>query len=258
MGFVWFEVWLGSSRLLLLLRSRQEITYTVWLDLFADGCVARFLQPATRLLGARALPSTKICCAISCKPYFLTAPYWQHNEKPPVLAAVIHADRWTPPALVAGIAEIYRSRIKPPQKPEPSTIENPPETFENRPVKIFSGERDAPTQVARVLRLIQSGKMKVTDSTKRPTEASVRALSGLLIQPDFELEFPEGGEKPWPHLKPNPAGAVRAHAWGVLVQQCGWARARAGALMLTEDWQGPFLLNPCSSCQSVASSTAGF
>jgi hypothetical protein len=76
MGFVWFEVWLGSSRLLLLvLRSRQEITYTVWLDLFADGCVARFLQPATRLLGARALPSTKICCAISCKPYFLTAPY---------------------------------------------------------------------------------------------------------------------------------------------------------------------------------------
>ncbi len=48
----------------------SEITFTVWLDLFAGGCVAHFLQPATRMLGARALPPTKIWCAIFCKLYF--------------------------------------------------------------------------------------------------------------------------------------------------------------------------------------------
>jgi hypothetical protein len=50
-----------------LLRSCSQITFTAWLDLFADGCVARFLQPATRLLGAHALPSPKNYCTISCK-----------------------------------------------------------------------------------------------------------------------------------------------------------------------------------------------
>lgn len=38
----------------------------------------------------------------------------------------------------------------------------------------------------------------------------------------------------WEREHYKPAGAVRAHAWPVLVQQCGWAKVRKGALILTE------------------------
>jgi hypothetical protein len=160
-----------------------------------------------------------------------TSGYWGHNEKPGPLVAVIHHERGYPPALVPGITEIYRKLVEVPSPPTASTLSAPPEKFEDRPVHVFSGEADAPAQVARVLRLIQSGKIKVADSTGRPTDASARALSGVLLQPDFDLECPEHARGPW---EQDTAGPVRAHAWGVLAQQCGWAKVKAGALVLTD------------------------
>jgi len=159
-----------------------------------------------------------------------TFGYWGRNEKPGPLVAVIHHDRESRPTLVPGIREIYQKLVVAPAPSTASTVEAPSETFEGRPVHIFSGEADAPAQVARVLRLIQSGKIKVADSTGRPTDASVRALAGVLLQPDFDLKCPEEPGTAW---KPDVAGPVRAHAWGVLAQQCGWAKARAGTLALT-------------------------
>jgi len=159
-----------------------------------------------------------------------TTGYWGHNKKPGPLLAVIQHERESPPTLVPGIREIYQKFVAAPAPPTASTVEAPAEAFGEQPVHVFSGEAEAPAQLARVLRLIQSGKIKVADSTGRPTDASVRALAEVLLQPDFDLEKPEESGMPW---ESDVAGPVRAHAWGVLAQQCDWAKAKAGTLALT-------------------------
>jgi hypothetical protein len=54
-------------------------------------------------------------------------------------------------------------------------------------------------------------------------------MGEALVVPDFALEPPKEEIDQWTEL----GGPVRAHAWGVLVQQCGWARPQAGGLKLT-------------------------
>lgn len=103
------------------------------------------------------------------------------------------------------------------------------EEEEDRPIQVFESERLAPAELSRVLRLIQGGKVKVTDAGRRPTDASSRLLSEVLVVPDFALDPPPKQRDRWTEL----AGPVRGHAWGVLVQQCGWAKARGGVLTLT-------------------------
>jgi hypothetical protein len=58
-------------------------------------------------------------------------------------------------------------------------------------------------------------------------------LAEALLVPDFALDPPAEGRNQSTEL----SGPVRAHAWGVLVQQCGWAKCRGGALTLTKEGQ---------------------
>ena len=104
-----------------------------------------------------------------------------------------------------------------------------------RPVHIFESERIALVELTRVLRLVQSGKIKVTDATQRPTDATTRLVGQTLVSGDFDLEIPQSHRESRADLEHyQPAGAVRAHAWPVLVQQCGWARSKSGVLALTD------------------------
>jgi len=102
---------------------------------------------------------------------------------------------------------------------------------DERPVRVHEGERIALQELRRVLGLVQAGKLRVTAKSKRPTDASARLVSKVLIAPDFDLEPPEEEAEQYDER----AGAVRAHAWGVVVQQCGWAKPRGGKLALTKE-----------------------
>ena len=106
-----------------------------------------------------------------------------------------------------------------------------------RPVHVFESERIGPVELARVLRLVQSGKVRVTDARRRPTDATARLVAQTLVVPDFSLEKPEADRGEWEKRCYTEAGMVRAHAWPVLVQQCGWARSKAGVLALTAEGQ---------------------
>jgi hypothetical protein len=108
--------------------------------------------------------------------------------------------------------------------------EGPDYEDEKRPIHVFEGEKTVFAELRRVLNLIQAGKLRVQDKSRRPTDATVRLLAGCLVVPDFDLELPK-------ELRNNyteTAGSVRAHAWAVLVQQCGWAKPHAGRLVLTK------------------------
>jgi len=77
-----------------------------------------------------------------------------------------------------------------------------------------------------VLSLARGGGIRLTAKGGAPTGASVRKLGGALVEPDFDLDAPEEERGDW-YDEPGP---VRAYAWGVLVQACGWCRAKGGRL----------------------------
>ena len=125
------------------------------------------------------------------------------------------------------------SRLKPlvpePDPPRARPMTDPPEMHEGQYVRTYSGERFVELELKRVLRHVGLGKTRVTKGSGRPTDASTRALGEALVEPDFSLDPPEDKRDRFTDL----AGPVRAHAWGVLVQQCGWAKAKGGTLALT-------------------------
>lgn len=127
------------------------------------------------------------------------------------------------PAKVKTVDSLPASYLPP--KRYSRSLDQPP-----RPIHIHEGERVVFTELRRVLRLVQAGKVKVTDKGRRPTESAVRLLSTALDSSDFDLKSPFEETNKYEEK----SGAVRAHAWGVLIQQCKWAKPRAGTLVLTE------------------------
>jgi hypothetical protein len=103
--------------------------------------------------------------------------------------------------------------------------------YARRKLHQFFGERTAWLELRRVLSLVQAGKVRVQDKSRRPTAAAERVIGESLSAPDFDLEVP--GELR--DSRTAEAGPVRAHAWAVLVQQCGWCRPRNGLLTLTKE-----------------------
>jgi hypothetical protein len=84
------------------------------------------------------------------------------------------------------------------------------------PLHVAERERAAGAELAGVLRLIDAGKVAVSDKTCRPTSAAMRAVAAVLDEGDFYA----GGEQE--------IGPIRAFAWPLLVQASGLAE-RSGS-----------------------------
>ncbi len=149
-----------------------------------------------------------------------------------------------PPALIASFVHPLRQLLPKPEALRAETVDQPPASWPAdqqseggerlRILHRFESERLAPAELARVLRLVQGGKAKVTDSSRRPTDATTRLVGEALVTPDLDLEMPADHlRSEWDRKHYTPAGPVRAHAWPVLLQQCGWARCKGGTLALT-------------------------
>jgi hypothetical protein len=163
------------------------------------------------------------------QPFPVIHGYRYSGKEPSVLVGFVSSLSPMHVGVPQEILDTYKPFLPAPAAPEAKVLPGPPEAYEGRPVHVFSGERHIATELSRVLRLIHAGKIKVADSTRRPTDASTRLLAGALVQPDFALEAPKEETDQYT----DTAGPVRAHAWGVLAQQCGWAKPRAGCLGLT-------------------------
>jgi hypothetical protein len=128
------------------------------------------------------------------------------------------------------VANSLRAILEKPPAARIATVETLPSVYQDRPVQVFEGERAVFAELRSVLRLVQAGKVRLTGKGGRPTGESVRLIAQSMVTPDFALEPPPE----FTNSFTEQAGAVRAHAWGVLVQQCGWSKARGGKLNLTD------------------------
>jgi hypothetical protein len=97
------------------------------------------------------------------------------------------------------------------------------------PVRVRETAGEAEADIRAVLRLIDAGKVRVTDRKLVPTEASRQAVAGVLAGGDFYA--PEDASE----SKYDPAAdiSIKGFAWPVLVQAGGLAEKSGDALKLT-------------------------
>ena len=140
---------------------------------------------------------------------------------------------------------ILREFVPPPEPFAVPTLDVPPDThpltrrawtgwgqpvkLRDVPVRVRETAAEAEADVRAVLRLIEAGKVRVTDKKLVPTEATRQAVAGVLAGGDFYA--PDEAEE-WKH---DPAFdlAIKAFAWPALVQAGGLAEKFGDALKLT-------------------------
>ncbi|MFH0825838.1 MAG: hypothetical protein V2B18_24035, partial [Pseudomonadota bacterium] len=138
-----------------------------------------------------------------------------------------------PPSLVPTLKEL----VPKPQAVRIEAVDSLPSELRHknqtpRPIHVHKGSEIGLTELRGVLGSARTGKLKVTPRNRRPTGATEKAIQGVLVGSDFDLELPpEVSEE---YGREFAAGSVRAHAWAVLVQQCGWCRPQNDKLVLTE------------------------
>ena len=222
------------------------------LTLHLPAVLARLNEAEKRLLAESAHQRRLITAREFTAKYGgdcpMPKPYYGWREEVSLLLPFIHRGGYRdsePPELIASLVDPLRALLPKPTGLKVRTVDQVPKAWPSeqqyeggkliRPIHVFEGERIAPAELGRVLRLIQGGKVKVTEATRRPTEATTRLVGEALVVPDFDLEMLAAHMRnEWDRKYYEAAGPVRAHAWPVLVQQCGWARAKAGALGLTD------------------------
>ena len=89
------------------------------------------------------------------------------------------------------------------------------------PLTVRETERAALYELEAVLRLVESGKLSVSDKTHRPSAAAMRLIAAAL----------HGGE---PYPDEAGVGPIKAFAWPMLVQAAGLAELRGSRLALTK------------------------
>ncbi len=152
------------------------------------------------------------------------------GETPALVTCVLQYDRDVREIRVhPSLVSLLKPLVPEPEAPAVQSLSGPPEEHRGREVRIYEGERAAPIELNRVLRLVSLGRIGIAPRSGRPNGSSVRALTEALVEPDFALEAPANERDRFT----DSAGPVRAHAWGVLVQQCGWAKPKGGKLALT-------------------------
>ncbi|MBI5485827.1 MAG: helicase-associated domain-containing protein [Deltaproteobacteria bacterium] len=100
---------------------------------------------------------------------------------------------------------------------------------EEVPLTVRETERTAQRELLSVLRLVDAGKVAVSDTTRRPSSATIAALTAILEGGDYYAHVPARNK--W---EDKNAGPIRAFAWPLLVQAGGLAQLSGTRLQLTK------------------------
>jgi hypothetical protein len=91
-------------------------------------------------------------------------------------------------------------------------------------------ESVAPQNLVAVLRLVQAGKVAVSDKTRHPGAATIKAIAGVLQGGDYYQKADEPDEP-----SSEKIGDMQPFAWCLFVQAAGLAELAARKLQLTSD-----------------------
>jgi hypothetical protein len=96
------------------------------------------------------------------------------------------------------------------------------------PLAVHETERAAQRELLSVLRLVDAGKVSVSDKTRRASASTIEAITALLDGGDYYPHVP--AKSKWDDEN---AGPIRAFAWPLLIQAGGLAQLSGTRLQLT-------------------------
>ncbi|OYQ65365.1 hypothetical protein B9G53_08140 [Pseudanabaena sp. SR411] len=103
------------------------------------------------------------------------------------------------------------------------------------PLTVCEMEQVAQKDLLSVLRLIQSGKVSVSDKTSLPSGATVKAIATILLGGDFYDDQQRKAEAQYHYRSPDDdIGGIKAFAWTALLQVGNMAELSGKKLVLTK------------------------
>jgi hypothetical protein len=177
------------------------------------------------------------------QPNWGTSDQWGYRRTPSLLCLFIYRDGLMP----AELQERLRAFVPEPAAPGLKVTGELPEVFNWReerfdfearrrevnvrqiPVTQSAMERTAPHDLHTVLRLIERGKLAVSDKTSLPSSATVDEIAALLRGGDYYYAPGQPKKKKYE----QEAGPIKAFAWPLLVQAAGLAEQSGKRLALT-------------------------
>jgi hypothetical protein len=183
--------------------------------------VCRISDTERQLLAEAAYHNGEVDAASYPAKYGLPCPMphpGQHYNDTGSLLLLLFGGGYGERRVPAALAAQLRTILPAPAQAIAKTVEAVPPTYippkngwrqpKERPIRVHEGEKIAFLELRAVLKLVQAGKVKITDKTHRPTEAAVRQISEVLVVPDFAVDAPIEEVDEWTEQ----GGAVRAHA----------------------------------------------
>lgn len=166
--------------------------------------------------------------------------YYDYRSTPTSLALFFPTDDALPGdlrTLLRTFVPAPRAYLLPTREDLPAAVLLPPvewrsrlgEAGEEAPLRMRETTREALHDVKAVLRLIEAGKVRVSDKKRQPTAASRQAVAAVLLNGDF---YPAEEQD---ESKYDPAFdlAIKAFAWPMIVQAAGLAQKTGDDLALT-------------------------
>ena len=180
-------------------------------------------------------------------PKFGTWSHYGRHNKPTLLRLFFYSFDIMPEDLKAQL----KAFVPPPKKNQIKSVAQLP-THIARKGKIFDWEtrkyqsyseeitleiremeRAASHDLQAVLRLIQAGKISVSDKTRMPTASTQKAITALLQEGDYYSDPPKEERQPYDQV----IGSIRAYAWPLIVQAANLAELSGKKLSLTKAGQ---------------------
>jgi len=176
-------------------------------------------------------------------PNWGTADKHRYHRSPSALGFFFYGNRVMP----ADLKERLKVFVPPPAGAEIKTLATLPAAYERPytrwnlktktqetgteevPLTVRETERTAPRELLSVLRLVDAGKVAVSEKTRRPSSATIDAITQVLEGGDYYPYLPA-------HNKWNDenAGPIRAFAWPLLLQAGGLAHLSGSKLQLSK------------------------
>ena len=97
------------------------------------------------------------------------------------------------------------------------------------PLAVHETERSVQRELLSVLRLVDAGKVSVSDRTRRASAAAIEAVTDILEGGDYYPRLPVTGRR-----RDENAGPIRAFAWPLLIQAGGLAQLSGSKLQLSK------------------------
>ncbi len=123
---------------------------------------------------------------------------------------------------------------------------------EEREIPLFDCEMEskAPKDFTAILRLIQAGKVVVSDKTYLPNAVTVKTIAKILQNGDFydDEQRKLGAKRP---DSVEEVGAIKAFAWALLMQGSNFAELSGKKLVLTKTGQKALETPPAKSIQTI-------